>query len=241
MKDDRKLLAKHLDELGLDPARRARVLMAPSKASTNGKFISRFIEEVGRNRETSTAVKGKGPRPTGNWLHIFKTFQEVIDPIQLQIFAGEPIEDAAMRRLLRQELQEILRKCLVAPKKTGKAFSPAAAIHDFYQRLPEPLTLKNVTTSRVHTASYRHLLALWIHTMQTKFFPQILPEAVRSTAFLDFDPTSGEMVEQPVHEALLQLQIELQGFRQKGFIRNPEGVVKIFPRNVSQSLSLSTV
>src|SRR5262249_13653892 len=74
MKDDRKLLTKHIQELDLDPGAKAQVMLAPTKAATNAEFIVRFIEEVGRSRETAVAAKGQGPLPTGNWLHVFEQF-----------------------------------------------------------------------------------------------------------------------------------------------------------------------
>ena len=81
----------------------------------------------------------KGPLPTGNWLHQFDNFEDVIEPIQVQAFAGRPVEEAAMRRLLRKELRDILRKCLVRGTNSGsKAFSPRTAIYNFYATLPEP-------------------------------------------------------------------------------------------------------
>lgn len=40
----------------------------------------KFIEEVGKNRETAAAAKGKGPLPTGNWLHQFENFEDIIKP-----------------------------------------------------------------------------------------------------------------------------------------------------------------
>ena len=82
-----------------------------------------------------------------------------------------------MRRLLRKELRDILRKCLVRGTKPGsKAFSPRIAIHNFYATLPEPPSFGGTKATVVNTERYRKLVSLWIHVMQTKFFPNILPE-----------------------------------------------------------------
>jgi hypothetical protein len=191
------------------------VLLAPTKAATNAEFIVRFIEEVGKNRETAAATQGKGPLPTGNWLHQFENFADIIEPIQVQTFAGRPVEEAAIRRLLRTELWGILRKCLVRGADPGsKAFSPRIAIHNFFATLPEPLSLEN-TKSVVRTECYRQLQSFWIHVMQVKFFPHILTEAVRSSAFMAYDPVGGDLKELPVHEALLKLLHEIQNFSGK--------------------------
>jgi hypothetical protein len=232
MKDDRKLLAKHIEALDLDPGAKNQVLLAPTKAATNAEFIVNFIEEIGKNRETAAAAKKKGPLPTGNWLHQFENFEDIIEAIQVQAFAGRPVEEAAMRRLLCRELRDILRKCLVRGTHPGsKAFSPRTAIHNFYATLPEPLSLGGKKATVVNTERYRTLVSLWIHVMQTKFFPQILPEAVRSSAFMEYDQVSGEMTELPVQEALLKLLIELKNFSMKDTPDIPKILLDDFPKS----------
>jgi hypothetical protein len=231
MKDDRKLLAKHIESLSLDPGARNQVLLAPTKAATNAEFIVNFIEEVAKNRETAAAVRGKGPLPTGNWLHQFETFQDIIEPIQVQAFAGRPVEEAALRKLLRRELREILRRCLVrGTNPASKVFSPRIAIHKFYATLPEPLSYGREKATLVNTAQYRRLVSLWVHVMQTRFFPQMLPEAVRSSAFMEYDLVSGEMRELPVQDALLKLLLEMKNFSLKDTPDIPKLLLDGLPR-----------
>lgn len=215
MKDDRKALFKHIETLDLDPGAKAQVMLAPAKAATNAEFVVRFLEEVGKNRETAAATKGHGPLPTGNWIHQFENFSDVIEQLQVQAFAGRPVEEAAMRRLLGQELREMLRKCLLGGPKKNKAFTPEVAVYKFYAALPEPFTLKQTDETIVPTEEYRTLLSFWTHVMMTKFFTQILPESVRSSAFLDYNPAAGRMVEQPVYAALLKLLVETENFKLK--------------------------
>ena len=113
MKNDRKSLANHIQTIDIDPGAKSQILQAPTKTATNAEFIVKFIEEIGKSHETAVAAKGNGPLPTGNWLHQFESFKDIIEPIQVQAFAGQPVEEAALKRLLRIELREILRKCLV--------------------------------------------------------------------------------------------------------------------------------
>jgi hypothetical protein len=135
MKDDRKLLARHIEGLGLDPGAKCQVLLAPTKAATNAEFLVKFIEEVGRNRETAAAAKGEGPLPTGNWLHIFETFQDVIEPIQVQAFSGRPVEEIAFKRLLRQELMELLRVSVVK-MDGGVVVNPRGIVERLHSFVP---------------------------------------------------------------------------------------------------------
>ncbi|HEV7281975.1 MAG TPA: DUF4062 domain-containing protein [Pirellulaceae bacterium] len=230
MKDDRKLLEKHIATLDLDPGAKNQVLLAPTKSATNAEFVVRFIEEVGKNRETAASAQGKGTRPTGNWLHQFESFKDVVEPIQLQAFSNLPVEEAALRRLLKQELREILRRCLLPGGAEGNAYSPRIAIYNFYATLTKPLSLDQATTA-VNTQQYRRMVSLWMHVMQTKFAPQILSEAVRSSAFMEYDRVSGEMREMPVHDALLKLLMEIQGFGLKDSSDLLKLVLKGFPRS----------
>ena len=49
-------------------------LSYPSKFTSDAEFISSFIEEVGKNMETKSAIALGSSRPTGNWIHVFKDY-----------------------------------------------------------------------------------------------------------------------------------------------------------------------
>ena len=142
-----------------------------------------------------------------------------------------------MRRLLAQEVREILRKCLIGGPKHKKAFTPESAVYRFYAALPEPLTLKAAGNTTVPTEEYRTLVTFWIHVMMTKFCTQILPDAVRSSAFVDYDPATGKMVEQPVHAALLKLHLETQNFKLKDTADIPKLFLEGFPAGKQPKMS----
>ncbi len=228
MKDDRKLLEKHIETIDLDPGAKSQVLKVPTKAATNADFIVKFIEEVGKSRETAAAAKGIGPLPTGNWIHQFEDFEDLISPIQVQVFAGRPAEEAAIRRLLKKELRSILQKCLV---RGAKPIFLRTAIREFYATLPEPLSLNVQEPTKVNAKQYLRLVSLWMRIFQARFIPQILPEAVRSSTFMSYDKLSGEMKELPMHEAMLKLLLELKNFGRKDTPDTPKIVLSGLPKN----------
>jgi len=211
MKEDRKELAKHLETLGYDPGARSQILNYPSKAAIDAEFIAAFIQEIARNRETIEALKGKGPLPSGNWVHVFNNFRELIEPIQLQVFAGRPVEDAGMRRLLRSELLEFLRMSLIR-KKQQRVFTPRWGIEQFHASLPGTLSLDQMKTL-VNTKWFDNLCSLWLCTINSRYYPVILPRALASSTFLEFDAKTGKMEELPVYAGLLELSREIEIFQ----------------------------
>jgi len=109
VKEDRRELEKYLEELGVAEETRIKIKDYPTKLASDSAFIIDFINEVARNKETLDALKGKGAFPTGNWIHVFETFNDVIDVIQGQVFAGSSVQDTAFKRLLISELREIVK------------------------------------------------------------------------------------------------------------------------------------
>ena len=87
VRDDRKALKRHLEQQQLSETEVTDILNYPSNFANDATFISSFIEEVGRNAETKSASHGKASWPTGNWIHVFKDFADIlatIDPLLLK-------------------------------------------------------------------------------------------------------------------------------------------------------------
>jgi hypothetical protein len=108
VREDRKALERHLAELNKEESEKDQILAYPNKFATDAQFISAFIDEVGRSNETKTAIASGGARPTGNWIHVFRDFPEIIEAVQPLIFAGLPADEASFRTALEGELLEIL-------------------------------------------------------------------------------------------------------------------------------------
>lgn len=209
IKDDRKELINFLDELDVDPGIRASIASRPSKAASDAKFLIEFLEEVGHNKETAKAVKSSAPLPTGNWIHVFSNFREVIDTLRAQVFAGRPIEQAINRQLLRNELLDVVSQLLMKPSD-GKAISPSIFLTKFAKKYP-------ITTSQIGNKTIitrRHwdvyLTCLMHYTRNRRPQLQILSGVLASDTFLEYDRELGIFRELPEYRALSILQDEVR-------------------------------
>lgn len=125
-REDRKDLASYLASLPYSDAEKKRIESYPSKFADDAEFINAFINEVGRNRDTVAALKAGTPLPSGNWIHVFHDFREVIATVQAQMFSGVPVAEAALRRLFSPRRG---RYCGNAYRKGAKAsFRPALSL-----------------------------------------------------------------------------------------------------------------
>lgn len=129
-REDRRELAKYLESTNISLSVRKSIVNFPSKFADDAEFLSTFIAEVSRNAETELAIQGKAKPPTGNWIHVFSDFRDIIDVLNGQIFASMPVEDMTARRLLRRELYELLAQCLV--KSRSNVYSPHLWIYKFH-------------------------------------------------------------------------------------------------------------
>lgn len=210
MREDRKALANHLKELNIQEELKRQIESYQSKAASDSEFIISFINEVGRNRETALALKQSHNLPTGNWIHVFDTFRDVIEAIQTQIYAGLPVEEIAFKKLLLRDLTEILRECLI--KYKGEVFSPRWAMERFRRENPITLELKVHDHIAVNVKAWDTLSMVAIHLLATKIQPMVLAEALTSTIFIEFESSTGQFKEQPVYHALILLSDEIKKF-----------------------------
>ena len=211
LREDRKDLVKHIKKLRLDPAIKKQVVNYQSKAATDAEFIAGFIDEVCKHRETKEALSSGKPLPTGNWIHVFDSFKDVIDVVNTQAFAGLPIEHATLRRLLMRELLEYLRVCLVK-LKPGMVCTPRMFIEKFHSGHTLTAEFQEDRTTVVDIEDWDTLSTLSIQLIGARFTPLILPRALESSTFLKFDIDKSAYVEEPVYEALYQLQEEIRIF-----------------------------
>lgn len=223
LKEDRSALAKFLEEIEIDPGAKEKIVNHPSKQLSDADFIIRFINEVGKNEETKKALQDNGEFPTGNWLHVFQTFSDVIDVLQTQIFFGQPIESVALKKLLRRELSEILRNCLV--KLSGyEPFSPRSTLFFFYKEHAISKDIRDQPFVSVKTKRWDLMSTIAIHLLGTKLHPLILHNALTSLVFMKFNFETETMQEEPVYEALFLLNEEIREFSRTNTSENLEVV-----------------
>ena len=91
-REDRNELSRFLEKQAIDPGAKHDIVNHPSKWANDSEFICRFISEVCKNEETKKALKDPSQQmPSGNWIHVYNNFRDVIDVIQAQVFSGIPI------------------------------------------------------------------------------------------------------------------------------------------------------
>ena len=150
VKEERRELAKFLDTVAIEEGVKRSVSNFPSKSAADADFISSFLNEVGRNKETAAAVKSGSSAPTGNWINVFSDFRDIVRVIDGTLFTSTPAEDLTLKRLLRRELREFLSQCLVK-LKTDYVISPRSIIDRFHQETPISLDGREESVTTVNT------------------------------------------------------------------------------------------
>jgi len=229
LREDRTELEKYLDTLELDEEISHSITHHQTKKIADPEFIINFINEIGRNRDAKAALKGGGEFPTGNWLHVFSSFREIIDVLQPEVFDGAPIEEAVIKRLLLSELREIIRKCLSKFKK-GAVYSPTLTIHGFYyeHEIGDEISEDHYTVVKTKRWDSLSTFSIWL--LGVNINPLILKKSLSSSAFLKFNHENGAFEEEPVYSALHALHNEIQSLNKANTLETLEVVFEHTPR-----------
>ena len=211
-REERKELALYLASLPCSDAEKKKIEAYPSKFADDAEFISAFINEVGRNRETSDALESGCSFLTGNWIHEYREFSDVITTLQVQIFAGVPVAEATIRGLLQSEVREILRWCI--PKNAKGMFSPRHFFEDFRKKHPINLENRDEEFMFIPAADWDRMTWFSYHLIAAQFYPMILDAAIVAPHFLQFNMDTGAFEETPFHNALTKLRSEIRRFNE---------------------------
>lgn len=230
LRETRHELVKYLESTPVDGSTRKAIAGHPSKFADDAEFLDTFINEVARNKETKLAVQGKGKAPSGNWIHIFSNFRDVIDVLHGQTFSSIPVEDMTARRLLRRELRDFVGQCIVKFKGDGDVYSPRLSIDRFHEENPITLEGKKNEFTSVSTKRWDVIATLAIHLLARQFHPIVLPQVLSRATFLEFDLASNSYKETLVYEALLRLQEEIRRFTYSNTTENLSIVFEHTPR-----------
>ena len=210
LKENKAALERHLatiDEINAESKKKASAY--PSKFATDAQFITNFLKEVDRNKEAVAAAKGKGSLPTGNWVHTFTTFKDIIDAIGPLIFNGLVVGEAASRKALQMQLLSLLQT--VIPKISSKPFIPATKVAGLAQAL-------NVSSDtmfqdiQVDRKVWNTAISLALCLSGLRLTPQTFEPFLASPLLLQYDPTNSSFKATPTYEALVQLVEEMRLF-----------------------------
>lgn len=182
-----------------------------SKFMDDPEFTCKFISEVGKNSETKRAVSGQGPAPSGNWIHQFSTFRDVVDALNGQLFSSIPLEDMTTHALLHQELLHFVSQCIV---KFGPnaLHSARPTIERFHNLHPITADSWDEPLSQVNVGLWDRVSMLALAMFGRQFRPVVLPQALTRSTFLEFNLESNMFCRTPAYDALLLLQEEIANF-----------------------------
>lgn len=217
-KDDRRELVNFLESVSLDGDTRSAIASHSNKSAANPDFLIKFINEVSRNKETKLVVCEDGPVPTGNWVHVFSGFQDIVDVLNGQVFSSIPVEDMTARRLLRRELRDFVSQCLF--KLNGTVQSPRFIIDRFHEEHPITIAGRDNDFTIVSTKRWDMISTFSIHLVGRTLHPVVLPQVLSRPTFLEFDLATNSYKETPVQDALVRLQEEIRRFNQANISEN---------------------
>jgi len=203
LRQDHKALAKYIASLDLTDSQRNSVLGFPSKYAEDASFVTQFLEEVGRNTETAKAVRSGGERPTGNWVHVFRDFRDVTDVLYPLAFTGQTADEAAYRKALQHELIPILGRLLF--KYKGKALDPSGSMKKFISDNRLSIHERDNPTVYIEGRKWDTFSSLFFALMSGPIEIVVLPDALTSSIFLNYDGATGAYVQTPAYTALANL------------------------------------
>jgi len=208
LRENHKALERHLKSLTMDAELRAAVQKYPNKFSDDAEFIVSLIDEVARTGEFKAAMNGESESlPTGNWIHTYSGFRDFIDILNGILMDGLPADQAAFRLTLKSELTDILSACLI--KSRGNILSPHSSVVRFNKQFALTKAMVAGRTAVLPAKVWDHFSTWMMSLLGFKASPHVLMQALSSSAFVEFDFSSGQFVETPVFRAIYGLNREL--------------------------------
>lgn len=170
-----------------------------------------FLHEVGRIDEMKHAMEGKSSLPVGNWIHPFSTFKDVVDTISTIFNTKRNLSTVALTTNLKHELLSNLSE-LTSKSKDGEI-----RLHTYYGDLARRYFKGGLNDTSVMPARYVKWLGMYIiaKAVSRNTSTQFIDQALTSGAFLEFDFNLNSYKIGIFHNALFQLQENIN--RLKGF------------------------
>ena len=218
VKELRKVLKADSD---LSAEQRDRLANYPTQFATEANTLISFIDEVSRNRETANAARGQGALPVANWVHVFKTFKEIREAIDLLVLSGQSVDIAARKMALQSQLLEMLRE--VVPRVADKLLIPDPTI----RRISKELNLRadDLTNLKVlKEKTWNQFVTLAIIAAKPR--PELghLRHVLTSDLLLRYDPETSRFHSTPEYDLLSDIIAEAANL---GFGKD-EGMSKLF-------------
>lgn len=232
LREDRKALERHLNEMSLEDSERAAISGYPSKFANDAAFVSAFLSEVGRNSETAIAIQQGTAKPTGNWINTFRDFRDIHDVLHPLVFSGKTSDEAAFAKALQHELIEILGRLLI--KHNGKPLDMRSQLHKYLIENPIDMDARLEDEFPVENAKWQNFSTILMQTMAVQFDLVVTEDALTSSLFLNFDSSRGSYIQSPAYEGLFRLVEEIRMFKSANISENLELIFEYSPKNLGR-------
>jgi hypothetical protein len=209
-RESAKELSKYLESItDLDEEIRSNIASRPTKFASDNEFIVSFIDEISRNKETNSAVKGRGPMPIGNWVHRFTRFSDIRDVLDPLILNGLSVRHAAGRKALQNQLLTLLRD--VVPVINGKPIVPAPTILNLAKAI-DPKIEKLTGSTKLNDKTFGRLIYIAMLAPNAALHEAGLEAALGSDLLLEYEPAEGNFRQTPAYDLLTELLDQIRKF-----------------------------
>lgn len=216
LKETRNELTRYLENINsLDKDLIADIVNAPTKFANDAQFVSDFIQEVGKNAETKTAMQDKALLPTGNWIRLFDSFKDIIDSLK-ELIKINDLDYKLNLEILKNELQ---------------AYN--LQVNEILRKRPNALyvTLNNLLNNAKKSESpygefildkddWETFIPIFWHTSVIHYIPidvQVINQILTSKTFFNFNSQNQSFTKSPIYENLLELKKGIYTFNNQNF------------------------
>ena len=216
LKETRNELTRYLENINsFDKDLIADIVNAPTKFANDAQFVSDFIQEVGKNAETKTAMQDKALLPTGNWIRLFDSFKDIIDSLK-ELIKINDLDYKLNLEILKNELQ---------------AYN--LQVNEILRNYPNALyvTLNNLLNNAKKSESpygefildkddWETFIPIFWYTSVIHYIPidvQVINQILTSKTFFNFNSQNQSFTKSPIYENLLELKKGIYTFNNQNF------------------------
>lgn len=236
LREDRKALRRYLKTTDIDAAQKDDIADHPSPFADDPAFVSNFLTEIGRNRETSEATKTGTSKPTGNWIHVFKDFRDIDDVLSPLTFSGKTADEAAYGKALQYDLLRVLAKLLI--KFEGQPNDCSWFLRKHIEDHPIEKNDRNTGYVEMTTKAWWSFSTLLFHTLGSELNTLVINDALTSSLFLDYDRDASAYVQTPAYQALWSIVDEIRAYNRNVTAENLSILSEFSPRAIGRAQSI---
>jgi hypothetical protein len=177
-----------------------------SDIANNAEFTFNFIDEIAKVKEMKKCQKDDTVElPIGNWVHPFKTFEDILNVLKIEFGFAKDIEEIGLKENLRYEIMENLKQFFIKIKsKILKKSSMAVTIANEYKEE----TKGDFIISKEQMGLFPHYLATGIG-FSSKINIEFVNHALFSGKFLEYDSINSKLKQSPLSIALINLKRDI--------------------------------